>query len=169
MGEQTACAQPDAGHQALTDATAGLKSHTPEEERIAVAVGSLVRVVHRRNARVYIALCQNDHAIQIQTRRRVHDAVLTDWFCAGRDFRCLQKRSTEQWREGTDEHACILKANGSSALGAGTALRTIRKLHKTGKLDRHIQQFHQRFDTGTVVDPTPPTALPAFILLRPKQ
>ncbi|KUF91438.1 Glutathione S-transferase T2 [Phytophthora nicotianae] len=63
----------------------------------------------------------------------------------------------------------FLKANGSSAIAAGTALKGFRKLHKQGKLDTHIAQFHELVDSGSIVDPTPPSALPTFIRLRPSQ
>ncbi|GMF38323.1 unnamed protein product [Phytophthora fragariaefolia] len=59
----------------------------------------------------------------------------------------------------------FLKANGSSALAAGTALKALRKLHKDGKLDVQITQFHERAANGPIVDPTPASALPAFIRL----
>ncbi|EGZ06267.1 hypothetical protein PHYSODRAFT_532321, partial [Phytophthora sojae] len=61
----------------------------------------------------------------------------------------------------------FLKANGSSALAAGTALKALRKLHKTGKLDALIADFHERVTNGAIVDPTPAAALPTFIRLQP--
>ncbi|GMF21991.1 unnamed protein product [Phytophthora lilii] len=62
----------------------------------------------------------------------------------------------------------ILKANGSLAAAAGTAVKALRKLHKAGKLEAYISQFHQRVEYGSIVDPTPSAALPAFIRLQPK-
>lgn len=61
----------------------------------------------------------------------------------------------------------FLKANGSSALAAGTALKALRKLHKAGKLDGQVVQFHERAANGSISDPTPSSALPAFIRLQP--
>lgn len=61
----------------------------------------------------------------------------------------------------------FLKTNGSSAAAAGTALKALRNLHKAGKLDAHITQFHERAERGDVVDPTPPSALPKFIRNKP--
>ncbi|GMF47023.1 unnamed protein product [Phytophthora fragariaefolia] len=59
----------------------------------------------------------------------------------------------------------FLKANGSLALAAGIALKALRKLHKDGKRDAQITQFHERAANRTIVDPTPASALPAFIRL----
>ncbi|KAJ8561962.1 hypothetical protein ON010_g7714 [Phytophthora cinnamomi] len=52
----------------------------------------------------------------------------------------------------------FLKAHGSSAVAAGTALKALRQMQKLGKLDSHIAQFHERDERGDVVDPTPPAA-----------
>ncbi|POM60291.1 hypothetical protein PHPALM_30876 [Phytophthora palmivora] len=72
--------------------------------------------------------------------------------------------------EEAQTHAlAFLKANGSSAFAAGTALKALRKLHKAGKLDTHIALFHERVHSGSIVDPTPSSALPSFIRLQPKQ
>ncbi|KAE8971643.1 hypothetical protein PR003_g27281 [Phytophthora rubi] len=68
-----------------------------------------------------------------------------------------------------DNTLAFLKANGSSALAVGTVIKALRKLHKEGKLDEHIAQFHERSNAGSIVDPTPASALPAFIRLQPKQ
>ncbi|KAG3126543.1 hypothetical protein PI124_g23342 [Phytophthora idaei] len=48
----------------------------------------------------------------------------------------------------------FLKAHGSSAVAGGTALKALRQLHKQGKLDEQIAQFHELVDNGVVVDPT---------------
>ncbi|POM81493.1 Hypothetical protein PHPALM_527 [Phytophthora palmivora] len=72
--------------------------------------------------------------------------------------------------EEAQTHAlAFLKANGSFAFAAGTALKALRKLHKAGKLDTHIALFHERVHSGSIVDPTPSSALPSFIRLQPKQ
>ncbi|KAG4048180.1 hypothetical protein PC123_g16498 [Phytophthora cactorum] len=63
----------------------------------------------------------------------------------------------------------FLKAHGSSAVAGGTALEALRRLHKQGKLDEQIAQFHELVDNGVVVNPTPPSALPTFIRLRPSK
>ncbi|KAG3059777.1 hypothetical protein PI125_g24992 [Phytophthora idaei] len=63
----------------------------------------------------------------------------------------------------------FLKKHGSSAVAAGTALKALRKIHKLGKLNDHIAQYHDRLDQGAVVDPTPSAALPAFIWVKPSQ
>ncbi|KAG2786042.1 hypothetical protein Pcac1_g4350 [Phytophthora cactorum] len=63
----------------------------------------------------------------------------------------------------------FLKAHGSSAVAGGTALKALRQLHKQGKLDGQIAQFHELVDNGVVVDPTPPSTLPTFIRLRPSK
>ncbi|KAE9288409.1 hypothetical protein PF001_g20529 [Phytophthora fragariae] len=68
-----------------------------------------------------------------------------------------------------DNTLAFLNANGSSALAVGTVIKALRKLHKEGKLDEHIAQFHERSNAGSIVDPTPASALPAFIRLQPKQ
>ncbi|EGZ12841.1 hypothetical protein PHYSODRAFT_513602, partial [Phytophthora sojae] len=57
----------------------------------------------------------------------------------------------------------FLKANGSPALAAGTALKALRKLHKTGKLDALITDFHERVTNGATVDPPPAAALPTVV------
>ncbi|KUF84407.1 hypothetical protein AM588_10000687 [Phytophthora nicotianae] len=61
----------------------------------------------------------------------------------------------------------FLMANGSSAVAAGTAVKALRKLHKSGKLDDHIANYHVLFDNGSIIDPTPSSALPAFIRRSP--
>ncbi|KAG2929231.1 hypothetical protein PC110_g20714 [Phytophthora cactorum] len=63
----------------------------------------------------------------------------------------------------------FLKKHGSSTVAAGTALKALRKIHKLGKLNDHIAQYHDRLDQGAVVDPTPSAALPAFIRVKPSQ
>ncbi|POM64793.1 LOW QUALITY PROTEIN: Hypothetical protein PHPALM_19622 [Phytophthora palmivora] len=63
----------------------------------------------------------------------------------------------------------VLKANGSSAFAAGTALKALRKHDKAGKLDTHIALFHERVHSGSIVDPTPSSALPSLIRLQLKQ
>ncbi|OWY91681.1 hypothetical protein PHMEG_00039639, partial [Phytophthora megakarya] len=66
----------------------------------------------------------------------------------------------------TEQCAGILKANGSSAKAAGTALKALRALHKEGKLDKHIAQFRERVEAGSIVHPSPVSALPKFILQK---
>ncbi|KAG4059263.1 hypothetical protein PC123_g5825 [Phytophthora cactorum] len=63
----------------------------------------------------------------------------------------------------------FLKAHGSSAVAGGTSLKALWQLHKQGKLDEHIAQFHELVDSGVVADPTLPSALPTFIRLRPSK
>ncbi|KAG3117095.1 hypothetical protein PI124_g4494 [Phytophthora idaei] len=63
----------------------------------------------------------------------------------------------------------LLKAPRSSAVAAGTALKVLRPLHRQGKLDEHIAQFHEPVDSASVVDPTPPSALPTFVRVRPSE
>jgi hypothetical protein len=67
-----------------------------------------------------------------------------------------------------DNTLAFLKTNGSSALAVGTVIKALRKLHKEGQLDLHVTQFHERVNSGSIVDPTPASALPAFIRLQPK-
>ncbi|OWZ09077.1 hypothetical protein PHMEG_00018274 [Phytophthora megakarya] len=42
---------------------------------------------------------------------------------------------------GQENTIVFLKASGSSAVAAGTALKALRQLHKTGHLDKHVAQF----------------------------
>ena len=47
------------------------------------------------------------------------------------------------------------KANRIRAKGAGSVLREMRKLHRTGALDQLIIAYRQRLAIGEVVDPAP--------------
>ncbi|POM79212.1 Hypothetical protein PHPALM_3163 [Phytophthora palmivora] len=72
-------------------------------------------------------------------------------------------------KEAQTHALAVLKANGSSAFADSTALKALRKLHKAGNLDTRIALFHEPVHTGSVIDPTPSSALPSFIRLQPKQ
>ncbi|KAG3007476.1 hypothetical protein PC121_g7876 [Phytophthora cactorum] len=44
----------------------------------------------------------------------------------------------------------FLKAHGSSVVAGGTALTALQQLHKQGKLDEQIAQFHELVDSGVL-------------------
>lgn len=57
----------------------------------------------------------------------------------------------------------FVKASESSAVVCGTVVKFLRQLQKNGKLDTHIARFHERADSGDIIDPTPKAAHASFI------
>ncbi|EGZ07818.1 hypothetical protein PHYSODRAFT_339711 [Phytophthora sojae] len=57
-----------------------------------------------------------------------------------------------------------LAAQGSQAVAVGSVVKAMRALHKAGHLSVLLDQFRERYYEGEVIDPTPNSALPPFLL-----
>jgi hypothetical protein len=56
----------------------------------------------------------------------------------------------------------FLNSNSLSVKGAGSVLRSFRKLHKSGALNNHIRAYNALLATSKIVDPTPTFCVASF-------
>ncbi|KAE9068965.1 hypothetical protein PF010_g26849 [Phytophthora fragariae] len=57
----------------------------------------------------------------------------------------------------------FLAAQGSQAAAVDSVVKAMRALHKAGQLDSLVAQFREIYFEGDIIDPTPHSALPAFM------
>lgn len=57
----------------------------------------------------------------------------------------------------------FLRGHDSAAVASGSEVKALRQLLKKGALDTYLSRFGRLVDEGRIVEPTPITALPAFL------